>query len=322
MNTSTIAPVALFVFNRPHLTQKVYERVRAARPRRLLVVADGPRGSRPDDGPLCQATRQVVSAPDWPCELLTNFAEANLGCRRRVSSGLDWVFQQCTEAIILEDDCVPSDSFFTFCSEMLRRYRDDPRVVHVSGNNFQDGKIRGTGSYFFSRYTLSWGWATWRRVWRHYDVKVSSWPSAYRARWLESILDNPKEVQHWEEVFDKLYRGQIDTWDYQWLFTCWQQGGLSIQPNSNLVTNIGAGPDATHFKEGGHSTLGVAAHELDDLVHPDVVERDEEADRFTFDEHIAPKPAPISGPWLGRMKQRLALRARARRLVPRSLRYR
>jgi hypothetical protein len=321
MNPSTVAPVALFIFNRPQLTAKLYERVRAARPRRLLVVADGPRGSRPADGPLCLATRQIVSAPDWPCELLTNFADENLGCGQRMSSGLDWVFQQCSEAIILEDDCIPCASFFTFCSEMLNRYRDDPRIMHVSGDNYQDGKTRGRGSYFFSRYTLSWGWATWRRAWRHYDLKVSAWPTAYRERWLESILEDPKEVRHWEDVFDRLYRGRIDTWDYQWLFTCWRQNGLSIHPNRNLVTNIGVGPDATHFKE-GNSTLGLATHDLDELIHPDSIVRDEEADRLTFNEHIAPKPAPIDASWLRRAKQRLALRARAKRLVPRLLRYR
>jgi hypothetical protein len=322
MTAHNLAPVALFVFNRPQLTAAVYERVRAARPRRLLVVADGPRRSRPEDGPLCRATRQIVSAPDWPCELLTNFADENLGCGQRVSSGLDWVFQQCPEAIILEDDCVPSASFFTFCSEMLSRYRDDPRIMHVSGNNFQDGRTRGSGSYFFARYTLSWGWATWRRAWSHYDVRASCWPTAYRARWLDSILDNPKEVQHWEDVFDRVYRGRIDGWDYQWLLSCWRRGGMSIHPNRNLVTNIGAGPDATHFKENGHSTLGIPAHELGELVHPDSIERDEEADRYTFAEHIDPKATPISGGWLRRAKRRLAPRARAKRLVPRFLRYR
>src|SRR5215831_13781675 len=174
MDAIAVAPVALFVFNRPKLTATVYERIRAARPRRLLVVADGPRPFRPEDRQLCRATRQIVSAPDWACELLTNFADENLGCGRRMSSGLDWVFQQCSEAIILEDDCVPCESFFSFCSEMLNRYREDARIMHVSGNNFQDGRTRGRGSYFFSRYTLSWGWATWRRAWSHYDVKVSS----------------------------------------------------------------------------------------------------------------------------------------------------
>lgn len=320
MTNVEVAPIALFIFNRPHLTAQVYERIRAARPKRFLVVADGPRATRPDDVELCKATRAVVSSPDWPCEFLTNFSEKNLGCRGRMSSGLDWAFQQCSEAVILEDDCLPGASFFNFCSEMLRHYRDDDRVVHVSGDNYQDGRRRGDASYFFSRYPLSWGWASWRRAWRHYDVKVLKWPAAYRERWLESCLDNPKEICHWEAIFDSLYRGQIDTWDYQWVFACWRQRGLSVHPNQNLVSNIGVGPDATHFTE-DHSTVGIPIQELNECVHPPEVIRDEEADRFTFEQHIAGKPS-LNGNFLLRMKRNLALRARAKRMLPRSWRYR
>ena len=133
MESDNIAPVAFFIFNRPALTARVFECIRAARPRKLLVVADGPRPTRPDDAQLCEATRKIVESPDWPCELITSFADGNLGCRRRLSSGLNWVFDQCPEAIVLEDDCVPCRSFFSFCSTMLSRYRDDARIMHVSG---------------------------------------------------------------------------------------------------------------------------------------------------------------------------------------------
>jgi len=309
-----MAPVALIIFNRPHLTSQVFERVRAARPRRLLVVADGPRPTRPEDVQLCEATRKIVTSPDWTCELLTNFADENLGCRRRLSSGLDWVFDQCPEAIILEDDCLPCSSFFSFCSSMLSRYCDDARIMHVSGQNFQDGVHRGTGSYYFSRYSLSWGWASWRRAWRYYDVKVSLWPTALKERWLESILDDPLEIDYWTEIYDRLYRGEIDTWDYQWLFACWCQNGLSILPNENLVSNIGMGPDAIHFNE-PNSNLGIPTRELGDCVHPKAVIRDKEADRFTFEEHIAGRQMRESRKWFRRMRKRLALRTRMKGLL-------
>jgi hypothetical protein len=283
------APIALFVFNRPHLTAQVYERIRQARPSRMFVIADGPRQGHPDDAKLCQVTRKLVSSPDWPCELLTNFAEENLGNGRRMSSGLDWVFGQCTEAIILEDDCLPCPSFFAFCSNLLRFYRDDTRVMHVSGNNYQGGVRRGNASYFFSRYSLSWGWATWARAWRHYDFSFSTWPAAREEGWLNSVLDDTAEIEYWTPIFERLYRGFIDTWDYQWLFTCWCQNGLSIHPNVNLVSNVGVGPDATNFKE-MHSTIGIPTQELHQLVHPKRINRDIEADRFTFREHIAERP--------------------------------
>lgn len=310
------APVALFVFNRPQPTAKVYERIRAAQPKRLLVIADGPRASRPDDAALCEATRQIVSAPDWPCELLTSFSDVNLGCRNRMSSGLDWVFLHCSEAIILEDDCVPDPSFFGFCSSMLSRYRDDQRIVHVSGDNYQGGRHRGDASYFFSRYSLTWGWATWRRAWRHYDVNISYWPALQKERWLESFLDIPEEVRYWETIFDRLYRGEIDTWDYQWLLACWREGGLSIHPNENLVTNIGAGPDATHLKD-GHSTIGVPTKTMEALVHPAQVIRNQEADRFMFEMHIGRQQMQLSGSWLANLKRRMALRTRMKRLAQR-----
>ncbi len=288
--------------------------MRAARPRRLLVVADGPRPSRPGEAELCEAARKIVVAPDWPCELVTNFADKNLGCRQWVSSGLEWVFKVCPEAIILEDDCVPCSSFFTFCSLMLKHYREDARIMHISGINFQGGARRGPGSYYFSRYSLSWGWASWRRAWSHYDVTVGDWPAVRADGWLSSILDDAEEIDYWTKIFDKLHDGQIDTWDYQWLFSCWRQQGLSIHPNENLVTNIGAGPDATHFQQ-ANNTLGIPTRELEECVHPPAVIRDKEADRFIFEESINVKQLIKKQNWFRSARKRLALGTRIKGLV-------
>ena len=307
------APVAFFIFKRPMLTQRVFEQIRAARPRRLLVVADGPRPSRPEEPELCEAARKIATAVDWPCELMTNFAETNLGCRHRVSSGLDWVYGLCSEAIILEDDCLPCPSFFSYCSTILERYREDARVMHISGANFQDGNGRGGGSYYFSRYSLSWGWASWRRAWRYYDVAVPLWPLASKEQWLASILDEPLEIEYWSAIFDELYRGKIDTWDYQWLFTCWVQSGLSVHPNVNLVSNIGVGPDALHFKE-GHSTIGIPTKEMHECLDPAAVIRDKAADQYIFDEHIAGRRMRENRRWFRRIKNKLAIRTRLKNL--------
>ena len=314
MTSGDQAPVAMFIYNRPVLTARVFERIRAAMPRCLLIVADGPRAARTEDAQLCEIARKIVSSPDWSCDLLMNLADENLGCRRRLSSGLDWVFDQCSEAIILEDDCLPDSSFFTFCTRMLNRYRDDRRVMHVSGDNFQDGNRRGAGSYFFSRYSLSWGWATWKRAWRFYDVNVAAWPAASEERWLESILDDPGEVAYWTDIFEKLHRGEIDTWDYQWLFACWRQGGLSIQPNENLVTNIGAGPDATHFK-GEHSTLGIPIRELGELRHPSAVTRDAEQIALRSRNTSPESEMRKEKRWFRRARNKLALRTRMKGLL-------
>jgi hypothetical protein len=305
-----IAPVVFFVFNRPHLTAQSFDLIRKAKPRRLFVVADGPRVGHPEDPELCHNTRSIVCSPDWKCELQTNFTEENLGNGQRMSSGLDWVFRQCEEAIVLEDDCMPSLSFFTFCTTLLRYYRDDERVMHISGDNYQDGIRRGLGSYFFSRYTLSWGWASWARAWQHYDFNICAWPGAREEKWLNSFLDDRLEIKYWTMIFDRLYRRLIDTWDYQWLFTCWRHSGLSIHPNVNMVSNIGAGPDATHIKE-MHNTIGIPIGELLELLHPGKVERDRKADQFTFRKHIAPPRPPL----LQRIRDKMALRTRFKSLL-------
>lgn len=304
-----MTPIALFIFNRPSLTAQLYERVRAARPERLLVVADGPRHARSQDIELCEATRKLVISPDWPCELLTNFSEQNLGPGRRISSGLNWVFDQCQEAIILEDDCIPCASFFAFCANLLHYYRDDARIMHISGDNYQGGVRRGEASYFFSRYSLSWGWATWRRAWRYYDFGISNWPVARQEGWLDFILDDRLEIEYWTGIFDRLHRGFIDAWDYQWLFTCWCQHGLTIQPNVNLVSNIGVGADATNFKQ-ANSMIGVPTQELNAYLHPTTVIRDKNADRYTFKNHIQPRRVSR---WQS-LRNRLAIRTRLRRL--------
>jgi hypothetical protein len=275
-------PVAFLVFNRPDCTRQVFEEIRRFKPTQLLIVADGPRPSVPTDVDRCEAVRKIVADIDWACEVQHNFAEHNLGCKVRVSSGLDWAFSVVEEAIILEDDCLPSEDFFRFCSELLPRYRTESKVMHISGDNFQDGRIRGNGSYYFSRYTHVWGWASWRRAWQHYDVSMSSWPEARQRGWLRELGLDRVEREYWTGIFERAHAGGIDTWDYQWLYTCWRERGVAIQPNVNLVTNIGASPDATHTKEVS-PLIGIPHGSLSRIVHRKRVRADGKADRYSFE---------------------------------------
>lgn len=248
-------PVALLVFNRPELTAQVFAAVREARPSRLLVVADGPRFGRRDDLEKCTAVRRIVEQVDWPCEVLKNYSDTNLGCRIRVSSGLDWVFNQVEEAIILEDDCLPDPSFFRFCQELLERYRNSTKVGMLSGNNFQQGRHVSDDSYYFSRFFHVWGWATWRDRWTGiYDVAMKQWPSVRNVPWLAEIFGK-SNAKLWWDNFEQVYCGRIDTWDYQWVFANWLKDRFCVIPSINLVTNIGFGPEATHTKKGPDSSL-------------------------------------------------------------------
>lgn len=277
-----MSAIAYFVFNRPQHTRKSFERIRNQRPERLFVIADGPRREHPEDQGLCEEVRSLVEDVDWVCEVQRDYADENLGLKERVVSGLDWVFSQVDRAIVLEDDCVAHPDFFTFCEKLLERYEADPRVSTVTGNNFQAGRQRGNASYYFSKYTHVWGWATWRRSWSYYDGDISFWPEwRFEDTW-KTILTR-RERRYWESIFDSVSKGEIDTWDYQWTAVNLYHGGLTATPNVNLVTNIGFGQDATHTKE-ANNVSHMPAHALGRLTYPLNVELDRTADRRAFEQ--------------------------------------
>lgn len=272
-------PVALFGFNRPELTARVFAEIRRARPPQLFFVADGPRS--PADEPKCEATRRVIENVDWPCKIQTNFAETNMGCGHRISSGLNWVFSQVEEAIIVEDDCLPCPAFFTFCEAILARYRDEPKIMHVGGSNFSGNERPVNYSYYFSKYALIWGWATWRRAWKFYDFNIPAWPQ-FRKQRLREFFPDRIEAKHWPRRMEPIYRRERqDTWDYQWIFTLWANDGCAITPASNLITNIGTGVEATRTKDSDCANLPTG--DLGELQHPPRIEIDAAADRITFD---------------------------------------
>lgn len=279
--TPLSTPVAFFIFNRPETTEAVFREIAAARPQKLLIVADGPRPDRSDDVERCESVRRIVEDVPWDCEVLRNYSDVNLGCKARVSSGLDWVFKECEEAIILEDDCLPDPTFFTYCSELLRRYRDDERVMTISGTNFLDGTKRTDFTYYFSRIPFIWGWASWRRAWQHYDVSMTEWPTLRNSRWLESIFPWQEAVSYWTRKFDATYDGSIDTWDYQWIMSSWLQSGITCAPKVNLIENIGFGEDATHAM-GSPDRFRMPRKHLCEMEHPFGLMWQWQADRDYF----------------------------------------
>jgi hypothetical protein len=235
--------------------------------------------------PTPSAARQVraiVEQVDWRCEVRRNYVDSNLGLKRRVSSGLDWVFSHVERAIVLEDDCVAHPDFFRFCDAMLERYAEDERVAVVTGNNFQNGRRRGEASYYFSKYNHCWGWATWRRAWQHYQGDLPFWPE-WRAseRWTRQMPDNVERA-YWQRIFDRVRAGQIDSWAYPWTACVWYHSGLTVTPNMNLVSNIGFGSDSTHTAASDSPLAAIPTAPLGEILHPDVVAQDVEADRYVF----------------------------------------
>ena len=285
------SPIAFIIFNRPHTTRQVFAEIAKVRPKSLYVISDGPRADKPGEKELVDESRAIIDQIDWDCEVFTNYSEINLGCKKRVSSGIDWVFEHVDKAIILEDDCLPSLSFFQFCSELLEKYQDNPYVGMISGDNFQFGKVCCEDSYYFSRYAHIWGWATWKRAWKKYDVNIKAWPnlSSNKEFWRKMNFKRG-EYLHWYQVFQDVHDGKIDTWDYQLNLALWINDMVSIMPNQNLISNIGFGIGATHTV-GPSKFSEMPTYSLKfPLTHPRNIVVDVIADDLTSSEQFSFSP--------------------------------
>lgn len=279
------SPVIFLIFRRPDLTARVFQAIRQAEPPKLLVVADGPRNKAEEI--LCKRARLITEQIDWDCEVLRNYADENLGCRDRVSSGISWAFEHVEEAIVLEDDCLPHPSFFYYCDTLLSYYRDDERIMVISGNNFQDGQQRTPYSYYFSKYNHCWGWATWRRAWKHWNFSADEWLEFRDSGLIDSVCDTLEEARYWTAAFERLFlEGSPDTWDYAWTFACWSQSGLTALPSVNLVSNIGCRSDGTNIT-GDFRLANLPTDSIGEIVHPNFTCRCKAADEYTFIHAVA-----------------------------------
>ena len=275
-------PVCLIIFRRPDHTRQVLEAIAKVKPSRLFVVADGPRHDHPGDAEACAATRAIIELIDWPCEVVKNYSDINLGCGIRPSSGISWVFEHVEEAIILEDDCIPEPSFFPFCAELLARYRHEHKIMQICGSTYRSEDLPIKHSYYYSPTPGCWGWATWKRAWKFYDGSVRQWPQAKHGPLLMECMDDDDLVNEYEKSLDLAYElnGNCSFWDYQWSFACQLNGGLSITPKNNLIRNVGFGADATHTIDQSGSISFPTRPMQFPLIHPDVVAPDMEIEKY------------------------------------------
>jgi hypothetical protein len=240
--------VLFLIFNRPDTTAQVFETIRRAKPPRLYIAADGPRKAREGEVERVAKVREIATAVDWPCQVKTLFRTENVGCQFGPRGGIDWFFQHEEYGIILEDDCLPSQSFFWFCEEILERYREDDSIMAVTGTNITKN-LTLEADYFFSKYALMWGWGSWRRAWAKYDPNLYDWQTLKKRKWLKSLKLGGLPFEFtWERIFDRTIQLGKDAtwWDYQWIYTCWLNNGLTVAPAKNLIRNIGYSNDATH----------------------------------------------------------------------------
>lgn len=276
-------PILFLIFNRPEITQRVFNEIKKQKPKYLFIAADGPRSHILEDIEKCKATRDVViRGIDWDCEVRTLFRDENLGCGVAVSEAITWFFENVEEGIILEDDCLPHSSFFGYCETLLEKYKEDEQVYAIGGSNLQNGKQMGDASYFFSNYAYVWGWSSWRRAWNSYDFNLKQLDTYKQQNLIKKIDTRNIFKNYWISIFEKVTNKEIDTWDYQWTFTIWNRGGVTIVPNVNLISNIGFGEEATHTT--GSSPLAkMAIKDIGLIVHPTDVQADKKADRYVSD---------------------------------------
>lgn len=289
-------PIAIFTFNRPQLTKRLLDILAQIKPSRLLVVSDGPRPHMASDVEKCQLVRGYFDNLDWECNVERNFAEKNMGSFPRNSSGLNWVFEQVEEAIILEDDCLPDLSFFFYCQELLHKFRDDSRIGLISGNNYLKQPIKSQmPSYFFSSYATTWGWASWRRTWRQVDLNMPYWPEFRDSGMLRHSVYSSSEARYWRKIYDAILEGNMkNAWDYQLILTCLKFNLLTIVPSVNLVSNVGFGPDGTHCLDDSSPLHDMPKGKLEfPLAHPDEVQCSALVDYELFRVRFQPVQPPL-----------------------------
>jgi hypothetical protein len=264
-------PVLFLVFNRPEPTKKVFEQIRKIQPASLYIAADGPRPDKPGEDKICAEVKNIIlSNIDWDCEVKTLFREHNMGCGKAVSEAITWFFEDVEEGIILEDDCLPDLSFFSFCENLLKKYADDERIFIITGTNLSVELRNLKSSYVFSNYAGIWGWATWKRAWNKYDYAMENWEQESNQLIVSRFFENKNELEFYREKFANTFLNiDVTTWDYQWFYTRIIHGALGIIPAKNLISNIGFADTATHTfdpfaKEANLKTFKISKN----LIHP------------------------------------------------------
>ncbi len=274
-------PILFLIYNRPEYTRKVFEAIRIAKPEQLFIHADGPRRDNLDDAKLCNETRSILNQIDWNCEVKTLFREQNLGCKLGMSGGISWFFNEVDEGIILEDDCLPNRSFFGYCEVLLNKYRDNEEIMMISGSN-PAVSVQIKDDYFFSNFYHIWGWATWRRSWKKFDIEISTWPKFRHGNFLEDKFPtSSSNVLFLRQMFDQIYGKPSSVWGVQWTYTCLTNNGLAILPKNNMISNIGL--VGTHKMNDKQLCLATKEVDIRRLKHPEMIKINYDIENQLFD---------------------------------------
>ena len=276
-------PIVLIAFNRPDVTKQTFKQIRKKKPKKLFLIIDGPRVGNLKDIKNNEKVKKIINNIDWKCKVYKNFSKRNLGLKNRIVSGLNWVFTNTNSAIILEDDCLPSNDFFNFCEKILIRYKKNNSVKFITGNNFQKSKLNINADYYFSKYSHIWGWATWKSTWKLYCDDHKIWDKYLVSKKFSKICPNNLERRYWRLMFDKVKNGSLQSWSIYLLFTLWKNNGLTITPNVNLVKNLGFNNRGTNTKisqiKFNKKTQSIGQN----IKHPKEIFHNFSADKYVFE---------------------------------------
>ena len=279
-------PVLLIAFNRPNTTQKVFDEIKKNKPSKFYFAVDAPRNGNISDEINCKLVQEIANQVDWECEFHKRFSNINQGCGPGPYNAITWAFENEDRLIILEDDCVPAQSFFNYCDELLEKYKNDTRIWLISGNQFNEEAVKTNHSYFFSKYGHTWGWATWKRCWEQMDLKMSNYPLIIEQDLFKSAFRTKKEARFFEKIYNEIYYDRTSMshiWDFQFAFYLLSNNHLSIVPSKNLVKNIGYLGTHSEIKNKFHDRPIDGNYKIS--LHPDFILCDIDYDDYHFKNH-------------------------------------
>ena len=270
-------PLVLIIYNRYDCTLQLIKSINNINPEKLFVIADGPKENEKNDTVKCDRVRSLIDNIGSKTKIEKIYSSKNIGLESRVVSGLNDVFSIVDRAIILEDDCIPDAAFFEYCTELLDKYEDCKDVVHIAGSKYVTNDIQNQ-SYYFSKYSLEWGWATWKNRWLRYDGTMKDWPRIKKDKTFREIIKDKKVYKYWQWIFENCYNGHINSWAYKWLYKNMIEKKYTIIPKYNLINNIGIGTNSTNTKFKNTNTTQPLVQIAFPLKHPSEILFKEEFD--------------------------------------------
>lgn len=274
--------IAIFCFNRPSQTKKVFNQIKKIKPNKIFLIMDGPRKKNKLDKINCNKVKKIITSINWNCKVYKNFNKSNEGLKKRFITGLTWVFSKVDKAIILEDDCLPSNDFFYFCDQLLKYYQNSKKVKFITGNCFQKKNMKIKETYYFSKYSHIWGWAAWRSTWKLYNDNEKYWKKYLNSKKFQKVCEDQNERKYWSNMFENIQNGKLKSWAFYMLLSLWKNNLLTATPSINLVENVGFNAFGTNTKK-----LNINSKLSDNYIdrpikHPKKIMLNKEADKFVF----------------------------------------